>query len=75
MEVFEKMSKEEIMKISLEEFSRIQDWMLSLEDKESVTYQSMRKRYRDLKALLASMGMNMEELDEIKGSEKAVETQ
>ena len=67
MEVFEKMSKEEIMKISLEEFSRIQDWMLSLEDKESVTYQSMRKRYRDLKALLASMGMNMEELDEIKG--------
>jgi hypothetical protein len=67
MEVFEKMSKEEIMKISLEEFSRIQDWMLSLEDKESVTYQSMRKRYRDLKALLTSMGMNMEELDEIKG--------
>ncbi|MCI8731747.1 MAG: hypothetical protein HFH59_13050 [Lachnospiraceae bacterium] len=61
------MSKEEIMKISLEEFSRIQDWMLSLEDKESVTYQSMRKRYRDLKALLTSMGMNMEELDEIKG--------
>lgn len=55
------------MKISLEEFSRIQDWMLSLEDKESVTYQSMRKRYRDLKALLTSMGMNMEELDEIKG--------
>ncbi len=67
MEVLEKMSKEEIMKISLEEFSRIQDWMLSLEDKESVTYQSMRKRYRDLKALLTSMGMNMEELDEIKG--------
>ena len=67
MEVFDKMSKEEIMKISLEEFSRIQDWMLSLEDKESVTYQSMRKRYRDLKALLTSMGMNMEELDEIKG--------
>ena len=66
MEVLEKMSKEEIMKISLEEFSRIQDWMLSLEDKESVTYQSMRKRYRDLKALLTSMGMNMEELDEIK---------
>ena len=67
MEVLEKMSKEEIMKISLEEFSRSQDWMLSLEDKESVTYQSMRKRYRDLKALLTSMGMNMEELDEIKG--------
>ena len=67
MEVLEKMSKEEIMKISLEEFSRIQDWMLSLEDKESVTYQSMRKRYRDLKALLTSMGLNMEELDEIKG--------
>lgn len=67
MEVLEKMSKEEIMKISLEEFSRIQDWMLSLEDKESVTYQSMRKRYRDLKALLTSMGMNMEELDEIEG--------
>ena len=67
MEVLEKMSKEEIMKISLEEFSRIQDWMLSLEDKESVTYQSMRKRYRDLKALLTSMGMNMEEMDEIKG--------
>ena len=67
MEVLEKMSKEEIMKISLEEFSRIQDWMLGLEDKESVTYQSMRKRYRDLKALLTSMGMNMEELDEIKG--------
>ena len=57
----------EMMKKNIEEFSRIQDWMLSLEDKESVTYQSMRKRYRDLKALLTSMGMNMEELDEIKG--------
>ena len=57
----------EMLQKNIEEFSRIQDWMLSLEDKESVTYQSMRKRYRDLKALLTSMGMNMEELDEIKG--------
>lgn len=31
----EEMSKEELMKISVEEFSRLQKWMLSAKDKEN----------------------------------------
>lgn len=37
----EEMSKEELMKISVEEFSRLQKWMLSAKDKESETYNLM----------------------------------
>ena len=36
----EEMSKEELMKITVEEFSRLQDWML-LSEKDSEAYKGM----------------------------------
>lgn len=38
----QEMSKEELMKISVEEFSRLQDWML-VSEKDSEAYQGMKK--------------------------------
>ena len=65
MEVIEEMSKEELMKISVEEFSRLQDWMLSTKGKDSETYNSMYKRYIELKVILSSLSVNLAELDKI----------
>lgn len=59
------MTKEELMKISFEEFSRIQKWMLSVSP-ESETYQLMHERYKELKVILASLGVNITDLDMIK---------
>ncbi len=59
------MSKEELMKISVEEFSRLQKWMLSA-SKDSETYHLMYERYRELKVILASLNVNVTELDMIK---------
>lgn len=59
------MTKEELMKISVEEFSRIQKWMLSVSP-ESETYQLMHERYKELKVILASLGVNITDLDMIK---------
>ena len=59
------MTKEELMKISVEEFSRLQKWMLSL-NSESETYQLMYERYKELKVILASLGVNITDLDMIK---------
>lgn len=52
------------MKISVEEFSRIQKWMLSVSS-ESETYQLMYERYKELKVILASLGVNITDLDMI----------
>lgn len=60
------MSKEELMKISVEEFSRVQKWMLTIEDKESSAYDLMHERYTELKVILSNLGVNMEDLDKIK---------
>ena len=62
----EEMSKEELMKISVEEFSRLQDWMLSAKDKDIETYNLMYKRYIELKVILANLSVNLAELDKIK---------
>lgn len=61
----DEMSKEELMKISVEEFSRLQKWMLSA-SKDSETYHLMYERYRELKVILASLNVNVTELDMIK---------
>ncbi len=37
----EEMSKEGLMRIFVEEFSRLQKWMLSARDKDSETYNMM----------------------------------
>lgn len=59
------MTEKEMMKISVEEFSRIQDWM-ELAEKDSAVYQSLKKRYIDLKVILTSSGINLTEIDRIK---------
>ena len=59
------MSKEELMKISVEEFSRIQDWMI-VSPKDSEAYIGMKKRYDELKVILASLNVNITGIDKIK---------
>ena len=59
------MTEKEMLKISIEEFSRVQDWM-QLSDKGSEVYQSLKKRYVDLKAILTASGINLTEIDRVK---------
>lgn len=59
------MSEKEMIKISIEEFSRLQDYMLQVE-KDSNVYKSMKKRYVELKVFLQIAGVNLTELDIIK---------
>lgn len=59
------MSEKEMNQRNIEEFSRIQEWML-LADKESEVYESLKKRYIDLKVILTASGINLTELDRIK---------
>ena len=54
-----------MLKISVEEFSRVQDWM-EMSDKNSEVYKSLRKRYIDLKVILTASGINLTEIDRIK---------
>lgn len=56
----------EIAKEAIEEFDRIQDYMTSCEDKNSILYQKMRRRYMTLKAILTTSGVNLSEIDYIK---------
>lgn len=65
MEVMEEMSKEELMKISVEEFSRLQKWMLSAKDKDTDTYALMHERYDELKVILTSLNVNLTRIDKI----------
>ncbi len=65
MEVVEGMTKEELTKISVEEFDRLQDYMMSSE-KGSEAYKKMKRRYTSLKVILASSGVNLTEIDYIK---------
>lgn len=60
------MTEGEMLKLSVEEFSRIQRYML-LADKESEVYKAMKERYIDLKVILSSLGVNLTEIDRIKG--------
>ncbi len=59
------MTEKEMLKISVEEFSRIQDWM-EIAEKDSEIYKSLRKRYLDLKVILTASGLNLTEIDRIK---------
>lgn len=62
----EEMNNNDTVKITIEEFSRLQGWMRLVDDKSSPLYESMKTRYHDLKAILAFMGVNLTELDVIK---------
>lgn len=59
------MAEGEMLKLSIEEFSRLQGYML-LVDKESEAYKFMKVRYTELKVILTASGVNLTELDRIK---------
>ena len=60
------MCEEEMLKISIEEFSRLQNYMLSLPDKSVEAYKLMKQRYIELKVIITAFGVNLTELDIIK---------
>lgn len=59
------MPDKEMLKISVEEFDRLQDYMLST-DKDTEAYQKMKRRYTALKVILNASGINLTEIDYIK---------
>ena len=59
------MTEGDMLKISVEEFSRLQDYMLYT-DKELAAYKKMKRRYIELKVILSSSGVDLTELDMIK---------
>lgn len=59
------MTEIEMLKISVEEFSRVQRYM-RLTDKNSEAYNEMKERYTELKVILTASGINLTELDKIK---------
>lgn len=59
------MTEKEMLKLSVEEFSRLQRFM-SLADKDSEVYKAMKERYIDLKVILTTSGVNLTELDRLK---------
>ena len=59
-------SAADIIKDSVIEFSRLQDWMVSIKESNPDTYESMHKRYIELKVTLSSLGVNLTEIDRIK---------
>jgi hypothetical protein len=59
------MTEKEMLKISIEEFDRVQDYMLSC-DKDSEVYKKLKKRYMALKVILTASGVNLTEIDYIK---------
>ena len=54
-----------MIKVSIEEFSRLQNYMLASE-KDSAGYKLMKDRYTELKVILTSFGINLTEIDKIK---------
>ena len=61
----EDITKKEMLKLSVEEFSRLQDYMIEC-DKDSNAYRKMKRRYIELKVILTASGINITELDFIK---------
>ena len=59
------MSEEEMLQRNVEEFSRLQDYMV-LAEKDSNLYKTMKRRYIELKVILTASGINLTELDIIK---------
>ena len=59
------MTEKEMMQRNIEEFERLQDYMISC-DKDSEAYKKMKRRYISLTVILTSSGINLTELDIIK---------
>ncbi len=60
------MTEKEMIQRNIEEFSRLQKYMILTEDKTSAAYMEMKDRYIELKIILTSFGINLTELDKIK---------
>lgn len=60
------MTEKEVIQRNIEEFSRLQKYMVLTEDKESAAYKEMYERYVDLKAILTASGTNITDIDRIK---------
>jgi len=59
------MTEKEMIKVSIEEFSRLQNYMI-VTDKDTEAYKRMKDRYIELKVFLQISGVNLTELDKIK---------
>lgn len=59
-------SAADIVRDSINEFSRLPDWMELAQKNSPETYHAMHKRYIELKVILTSLGVNLDELDRIK---------
>ncbi len=59
------MTEKEMLQRNIEEFSRLQDYMVDC-DKASGAYKKMKRRYIELKVILTASGVNLPELDIIK---------
>ena len=59
------MSDKELLQKNVEEFARLQNYMLAPE-KDSPSYKLMKERYIELKVILTSSGINLTELDRVK---------
>ena len=60
------MTEKEMMQRNIEEFARVQKYMLLINDKESAAYKEVRGRYIELKVILTTSGVHLMELDVIK---------
>lgn len=59
------MNEKEMIQRNVEEFSRLQRYMIA-DGKDAKAYPDMYNRYTDLKAILQASGVNLTELDRIK---------
>lgn len=59
------MPEKEMMQRNIEEFSRLQDYMIE-DGKDAKAYKLMLRRYLDLKAILQTSGINLTDIDRIK---------
>lgn len=58
----------DIIRDSVVDFSRLQDWMISAKEHGDIdTYNMMHKRYAELKVILAAASVNVTEIDRING--------
>ncbi|MDE7476457.1 MAG: hypothetical protein K2M91_00665 [Lachnospiraceae bacterium] len=60
------MSDIEMIQNNVEEFSRVQKFMLLIDDKESAAYKEIKDRYIELKVILMASGINLTELDKLR---------
>lgn len=65
--VTEEMNSAEILQRGIEDFKKIQEFMiLAKKENATETYNRLKKEYISLKALLNVLGVNLTELDELK---------